>query len=104
MNDRRRTAQAIRDELQFVRAFTPDSLRIPDLQTELAEANRVERERRAARKAVLKGILTATHVRLADGWVEVVSVDAPRHAVVVANGENRAEMVPVAKVLEVRSL
>jgi hypothetical protein len=100
----KRNVQQVRDELSFLRVVDPHNAKVKVLAAELTEMNRTERERRAARKAIRDGILKATHVRLADGWVEIVTVDAPEHEVVVAIGANREERVPVSKVLEVMSL
>lgn len=48
-------------------------------------------------------IVTATQVPLADGWVEVVTVDAPALEVIVGNGTNRHQRIPISRVLETRN-
>lgn len=92
-----RSVTTVRDLLNATRALSPDrSDLIEKLEAELAAAEAAV----AARRAVSEGILRATHVRLKDGWVEVVAIESITR-IAVKNGENRTENVRLADVLEV---
>ncbi len=98
-----RSATTVRNDLYWARAFGPES-RVAELEAELVEARKSDKERAVARQAIREGLPSASHVRLRDGWVEVVRLDDARRELIVAIGVNRQERISVNKVLEVKAL
>jgi len=92
-----RSVAVVRGDLEITRAFTPERTgHIAKLEAELEAAKAAVK----ARARVSKGILSATHVKLADGWVEVVRIDSA-DAIVVKNGDNRSETVRLRDVHDI---
>lgn len=92
-----RSVAVVRGDLDMTRAFTPERTEhIAKLEAELAASKAAAK----SRAAVSKGILSATHVKLADGWVEVVRVDGI-NGIVVKNGDNRSETVRLRDVHDI---
>jgi hypothetical protein len=93
---RPRGQRRIRDDIGFARVFYPE--RVPALERELAEAVQWSAEHPRPKR---EDIERASHVRMEDGWAEVVRVVGSE--VVVAVGENPEKRVPFKRVLEVKS-
>lgn len=97
MTMRPRSVRTIKGDIGFAKVFYPE--RLLELEVELADAELWADENRRPKREAIEN---ATHVRLVDGWAEVVSVE--KSSVLVAVGEHPARKVSCRDVLEVKSL